>query len=58
MVRTMRFELTRESSHYPLKVACLPFHHVRLLLIKYIKLPKNFQANFIKLLKILFKQKI
>lgn len=29
MVRTMRFELTQESSYYPLKVACLPFHHVR-----------------------------
>ncbi len=29
LVRTMRFELTRAYTHYPLKVACLPFHHVR-----------------------------
>ena len=28
MVQTMRFELTRAYAHYPLKVACLPFHHV------------------------------
>lgn len=27
MVQSMRFELTRAYAHYPLKVACLPFHH-------------------------------
>ena len=25
----MRVELTRASAHYPLKVACIPFHHYR-----------------------------
>ena len=28
-VRTVRLELTQANAHYPLKVACLPFHHVR-----------------------------
>ena len=28
-VRTMRLELIQANAHYPLKVACLPFHHVR-----------------------------
>lgn len=27
LVSEMRFELTRANAHYPLKVACLPFHH-------------------------------
>ena len=31
-VRTVRLELTQANAHYPLKVACLPFHHVRLTL--------------------------
>lgn len=37
IVSEMRFELTRANAHYPLKVACLPFHHVRMeyLLLKY-----------------------
>ena len=31
-VRTMRLELIQAyNAHYPLKVACLPFHHVRVL---------------------------
>ena len=29
LVRRMRLELTRANAHYPLKVACLPFHHLR-----------------------------
>ena len=29
LVRTMRLELIQANAHYPLKVACLPFHHVR-----------------------------
>lgn len=28
IVSEMRFELTRANAHYPLKVACLPFHHI------------------------------
>ena len=28
-VRMVRVELTRAIAHYPLKVACLPFHHIR-----------------------------
>lgn len=28
-VRMVRVELTRANAHYPLKVACLPFHHIR-----------------------------
>ena len=28
-VRMVRFELTQANAHYPLKVACLPFHHIR-----------------------------
>ena len=28
-VRLVRLELTRANAHYPLKVACLPFHHNR-----------------------------
>ena len=28
-VRTVRLELTQANAHYPLKVACLPFHHYR-----------------------------
>ena len=31
-VRTVRLELTQANAHYPLKVACLPFHHVRITL--------------------------
>ena len=30
IVSEMRFELTRANAHYPLKVACLPFHHIRI----------------------------
>lgn len=29
MVRRMGLEPTRANAHYPLKVACLPFHHLR-----------------------------
>ena len=29
LVRMVRVELTRANAHYPLKVACLPFHHIR-----------------------------
>ena len=29
LVRMVRVELTRAIAHYPLKVACLPFHHIR-----------------------------
>lgn len=29
-VRMVRVELTRTNAHYPLKVACLPFHHIRM----------------------------
>ena len=29
-VRWARLELAQDYSHYPLKVACLPFHHHRL----------------------------
>ena len=28
-VRMVRLELTQANAHYPLKVACLPFHHIR-----------------------------
>lgn len=28
----VRVELTQANAHYPLKVACLPFHHVRITL--------------------------
>ena len=28
-VRWARLELAQDYSHYPLKVACLPFHHHR-----------------------------
>ncbi len=28
-VRMMRLELIQANAHYPLKVACLPFHHIR-----------------------------
>ena len=28
-VRMIRVELTRANAHHPLKVACLPFHHIR-----------------------------
>lgn len=31
-MRTVRLELTQANAHYPLKVACLPFHHVRITL--------------------------
>ena len=30
-VRWARLELAQDYSHYPLKVACLPFHHHRLI---------------------------
>jgi hypothetical protein len=26
----MRLELIQANAHYPLKVACLPFHHIRI----------------------------
>ena len=29
-VRMVRVELTQANAHYPLKVACLPFHHIRI----------------------------
>ena len=29
LVRWARLELAQDYSHYPLKVACLPFHHHR-----------------------------
>ena len=28
-VRVRRVELPRANAHHPLKVACLPFHHIR-----------------------------
>ena len=31
-VRMVRLELTQANAHYPLKVACLPFHHIRITL--------------------------
>ena len=31
-VRMMRLELIQANAHYPLKVACLPFHHIRITL--------------------------
>ena len=31
-VRWARLELAQDYSHYPLKVACLPFHHHRFVL--------------------------
>ena len=30
LVRSVGFEPTRDFSHHPLKVACLPFHHARM----------------------------
>ena len=57
-VRWARLELAQDYSHYPLKVACLPFHHHRFVLglqryDKYFKLQiflqyflKNFQFSF------------
>ena len=30
LVRWARLELAQAYAHYPLKVACLPFHHHRL----------------------------
>lgn len=44
----MRFELTRANAHYPLKVACLPFHHgiVTSSIILYAEM--NFQYNLHK----------
>lgn len=30
-VRMVRLELTQDYSYYPLKVACLPFHHIRII---------------------------
>ena len=41
-VRRMRVELTRACAHYPLKVACLPFHHLRVVTCKSISnVPKT-----------------
>ena len=31
-VRVRRVELPRANAHHPLKVACLPFHHTRIVL--------------------------
>ena len=42
LVRRMRVELTRACAHYPLKVACLPFHHLRVVTCKSISnVPKT-----------------
>ena len=50
-VRWARLELAQDYSHYPLKVACLPFHHHRFVCfgiakVRKILLPPNFSAIF------------
>ena len=52
-VRWARLELAQDYSHYPLKVACLPFHHHRFVCFgiakvrTFFKLP-NFSALFLQ----------
>ena len=46
-VRWARLELAQDYSHYPLKVACLPFHHHRFFCFGIAKVRQNFKpANF------------
>ena len=50
-MRWARLELAQDYSHYPLKVACLPFHHHRFVCfgiakVRKILLPPNFSAIF------------
>ena len=57
-VRQVRLELTQANAHYPLKVACLPFHHCRNLLwdckIKYnYEIRKNILISLPKFLPML-----
>lgn len=58
IVRMVRLELTRANAHYPLKVACLPFHHIRIY-YKYaitlnIMYPPEFFLLIILLMKIMY----
>ena len=46
-VRWARLELAQDYSHYPLKVACLPFHHHRFFCFGIAKVRQKFKpANF------------
>ena len=46
-VRWARLELAQDYSHYPLKVACLPFHHHRFFCFGIAKVRQIFySANF------------
>ena len=52
-VRWARLELAQDYSHYPLKVACLPFHHHRVFDLGLQRYDKNlnlqtFLQNFSK----------
>ena len=41
-VRWARLELAQDYSHYPLKVACLPFHHHRFVVLGLQRYAKNY----------------
>ena len=47
LVRWARLELAQDYSHYPLKVACLPFHHHRLFVLGLQRYDKNLNFQII-----------
>ena len=55
LVRWARLELAQDYSHYPLKVACLPFHHHRFCFgtanIRTNFISANFFEDFLKYLR-------